>query len=103
MRKRLELADEQRGGTLIPARRPLELPPCATRVELKPDEQLVVLGDGAGRLHQLDVGRNWRPGKGHGGVALSLEVPGELVAVRGHGPFDPLPAPDRRALASHPR
>src|SRR4051794_36096448 len=103
MRERLELADQEGGGARIATGRPLELPPCATRVELKRDEQLVVLRDSTGRLHQLDVGRNRRPGERHGGIALGLEVPGQLVAVRGHGPLDPLHAPDRRALASQPR
>src|SRR3954454_11524420 len=103
MRKRLELADQERGGARIATGRPFEMPPCAARVELKRDEQLVVLGDCTCRLHELDVGRNRRPGEWHGGIALGLEVPGQLVPVRGHGPLDPLHAPDRRALASEPR
>ena len=67
-------------------------------VDLDRDQDLVLLGGPRGRADQLEVGLDHRRApQRHGRIPLVVEPPGELVALGGGGPLDPLDPPDRAA------
>ena len=70
----------------------------APRIDLDRDEDLVLLGDARGGPDELQIGLDHRrPSERDRRVALGVQPAGQLVALRGRGPLDPLDSPDRRA------
>ena len=84
--------------------RALDLAPGALRVDLKADEELVVLRDGGRGADEIEVRLHRERLERHAAAVPGLaEVATDLIAVGRDGALDPLDPADRAALAGKAR